>query len=1349
MASLPQHVKVAESRFPKGRLGLDETPPQTPGKQQHSRQQRFLDQKSRTSNQSPEKGRFSNQSPEKGRFSNQSPEKGRFSNQSPEKGRFSNQSPESSSNRRLKRKGDGRKFVQRRVVLVDSKQKEFARGLEDGARGSRPWVLRRLSDKPDSNEVLVGNAVCSACGHRSASPIVQRGRVSPDVGWLTVSRVEGKKSARLMARVGDITSRMSMDSLDDFRARVDSIDDGEVRVEMKTFIERYREMMDHVEEVNQEREEILMSLSDWFGIDHLYDLGREWDRLEASLQEAEESGSSFKEGLVTAKVASEKLKNMNEQMMKLKQQGRKIDHLTMEKENLQKQVINAFKQVKQKPDQRQSEGAVLKNAAAEVQGLLTRIRTEGEDAIAVMEAELQKLLTKLEEQTVNMNMIAAELEEKKLMYQKVMEENTKLTNEKLLMQERMEKTLDEVVRLRKALKAQGQVEESAGMKVKVKEGKWQDEDGKWYDPTTLLVQLRGLRVKTTETEKDIRRLKVQLGEIRTALEVKETENDALMIQLKSRPKVVKSKVRVEHTTTTVRSQTTELVQSPQVAAESSTCSHCGWSRQDTTAVSSSGTMGQEKGIVQVPVQSTPVHMQSSTQENEQNSKVITALTQENEELRQSLKMTTDSLDNALQEIEKLRAELEDLKSRETQDQYMYMGPDVSMVMDMSDEEEIEIMHQDYTREDTQSLHTIQETELGAAAPEHSTMHDGRGSSLHDGRGSTLPTKSPYHPESLLPGGDASPCPPSTADREDSSREKEVLVHLISPDSHLTAPTCSSTLMKRLSHIPEEHLSSHEDQLGPSHESLVVEEFLVKHKGVQCDLQPPVLQTRRTSHQTRSDSPPRIFRSQGGFQEYEQLALQHTLRDSEENKELREENKELPSSDTISRDARKFLKSEIASAMLNGEEPAVVEWETTASLKRLQRKLDDITDHILVMTKEAMKFVSKEGGAMQTANSKIRGKISDTSLAGAQEEDEDTLLKKYPALIGGARFKHRASQAGMSCMQLAEEDADQEDAAALPGVAMKEKLKSLGQHAVDVFGMMMNLAHATVKYQFQDYVHLHQVMKPKHRQQMKELMTMLEGVEEDDDDDDDDFMYKGTRRRSSILHKYFLDNRMEQKLRKTMQVKGLRTIGSGFHLQTPPRPATDSQQAQEPRLVLSKSFVQLRSTVSRVGTTASVHRPELEIPKATVSRAGLPVLAVGLGNRKGAQTTYPRARKGSIQPWRDTHLYKMTALDPTYRVVNPGAKVTTTKLGSGFTVPMKFKGQEPKPFRPKRTTQVKSRPREVEAQPHPRGLTFPLPTLKPTRVQGKRAKGTISTSKVQQSRDQGTVLPLLFVTSKQI
>ncbi|XP_035693570.1 uncharacterized protein LOC118427754 isoform X2 [Branchiostoma floridae] len=638
MASVPQNIKVAESRFPKGRLGLDETPPQTPGKQQqHSRQQRFLDQKSRNVT--------SNQSPEKGRFSNQSPEKGRFSNQSPEKGRFSYQSPESFSNRRLKRKGDGRKFVQRRVVLVDSKQKEFARGLEDGV--SRPWVLRRLSDKPDSNEVLVGNAVCSACGHRSASPIVQRGRVSPDVGWLTVSRVEGKKSARLMARVGDITSRMSMDSLDDFRARVDSIDDGEVRVEMKTFIERYREMMDHVEEVNQEREEILMSLSDWFGIDHLYDLGREWDRLEASLQEAEESGSSFKEGLVTAKIASEKLRNMNEQMMKLKQQGRKIDHLTMEKENLQKQVINAFKQVKQKPDQRQSEGAVLKNAAAEVQGLLTRIRTEGEDAIAVMEAELQKLLTKLEEQTVNMNMIAAELEEKKLMYQKVMEENTKLTNEKLLMQERMEKTLDEVVRLRKALKAQGQVEESAGMKVKVKEGKWQDEDGKWYDPTTLLVQLRGLRVKTTETEKDIRRLKVQLGEIKTALEVKETENDALMIQLKSRPRVVKSKVRVEHTTT-VRSQTTELVQSPQVAAESSTCSQCGWSRQDTASVSSSGKIGQEKGIGQVPVQSTPVHMQSSIQENEQNSKVITALTQENKELRQSLEMTTDSLDNALE-----------------------------------------------------------------------------------------------------------------------------------------------------------------------------------------------------------------------------------------------------------------------------------------------------------------------------------------------------------------------------------------------------------------------------------------------------------------------------------------------------------------------------------------------------------------------------------------------------------------------------------------------------------------------------------------------------------------------------
>ncbi|XP_019616980.1 PREDICTED: myosin-11-like [Branchiostoma belcheri] len=979
---------------------------------------------------------------------------------------------------------------------------------------------------------------------------------------------------------------------------------------------------------------------------------------------------------------------MNEQMLKLKEQGRKVDHLTTEKENLQKQVFNAFKQVKQKPID-QSGGAVLKHAAAEVNGLLKRIRTEGEDAVAVMEAQLQKLLTQLEEQTVNMNMMAAELEERKLMYQKVMEENTKLTNEKLLMQERMEKTLDEVVRLKKAMKAQGQVEESAGMKVKVKEGKWQDEDGKWYDPTTLLVHLRGLRVKGTETEKEIRRLKVQLGEIKAALEVKETENDALMIQLKCRPKVVKSKVRVEHTTT-VRSEMTETVQSPQDAADSSTCSRCGLSIQDQASASTATKGGQEKSFGQVNIQATPVHMKSTLEREQDDSKVIAALTQENQEFKKSLKMTKNRLDIALEEIERLKAELEDLKKSQAETQYMYMGPDVSMVMgDVSDDEEIEIMHQDYTRDDTQSLHTIQGTEFGAAAPDQSV--------LHDGRGSTLPTKSPYHPESLLPGGDASPAPPNTpTDREDSSRDKEVLVHLIQPESHLAAPTRSSTLMQRLSHAPGEHLALEEDA-DPSQASLVVEEFLVKHKAVQCDLQSPVLQTSSST-------------------------LNHTG------------------------SARKILKSETASAMLNGEEPAVVEWETTASLKRLQRKLDDITDHILAVTKEAMNFVSKEGGAMQTANSKIRERMSDTALVGAQNDDENTLLKKYPALIGGARFKHRPTQASMGCLQLTEEDPEDETAA-LPGVIMKEKLKSLGQHAVDVFGAMMNLAHATVKYQFQDYVHLHQVMKPKHRQQMKELMNLLEGVEEDDDDEDDDLTFRGTRRRSSILHKYFLDNRMEQKLRKTMQVKGLRTIGSGFQLDTPPRPATDSQQ--EPRLVLSKSFVQLRSTVSRVGTTASTQRPELEIPKATVPRAGLPVLVVGLGSRKGAQTTYPRARKGSIQPWRDTHLYKMTALDPNYRLAKPGAKVTATKLGSGFTVPVKFSKQEPKPFsKPKRTTQVKSRPTK-EADPHPAGLTFPLPTLKPTRLQGKRARGTISTSRVQQSTgDHRTVLPLLFVTSKQ-
>ncbi|XP_078695454.1 uncharacterized protein LOC144924288 isoform X2 [Branchiostoma floridae x Branchiostoma belcheri] len=1288
-----------------GRASGDDTPPQTPAAKQQARQPRFPDHKSRGTGQQPDS---------------------------------------STGGPRYKRKGDDRKFVQRRVLLVDSKRKDFSRGLEDG--GSRPWVMRRLSAKPGSNEIVGAHAVCSACGHRPASPILQRGRVSPDVGWLTVSRVEGKKSARLMARVGDITSRMSMDSLDDFRARVDNIDDGEVRVEMKTFIERYREMMAHVEEVNQEREEILMSLSDWFGIDHLYDMGREWDKLEASLQEAEESESTFREGLVTAKVASEKLKNMNEQMLKLKEQGRKVDHLTTEKENLQKQVFNAFKQVKQKPID-PSGGAVLKHAAAEVNGLLKRIRTEGEDAIAIMEAQLQRLLTQLEEQTVNMNMMAAELEEKKLMYQKVMEENTKLTNEKLLMQERMEKTLDEVVRLKKAMKAQGQVEESAGMKVKVKEGKWQDEDGKWYDPTTLLVHLRGLRVKATETEKEIRRLKVQLGEIKAALEVKETENDALMIQLKCRPKMVKSKVRVEHTTTTVRSETTETVQSPQDAADSSMCSRCGLSIQDQTSASTATKGGQEKSFGQVNAQATPVHMKSTPEREQDYSKVIAELTEENKELKKSLKMTKNRLDMALEEIERLKAELEDMKKRETEAQYMYMGPDVSMVMDMSDEEEIEIMHQDYTREDTQSLHTIQETQFGAAAPDQSV--------LHDGRGSTLPTKSPYHPESLLPGGDASPAPPNTpTDREDSSRDKEVLVHLIQPESHLAAPTRSSTLMQRLSHAPGEHLEP-EDDVDPSQASLVVEEFLVKHKAVQCDLQSPVLQTSSsTLNHTGSASRRSMFRSQlqGGLEsEVYSGQLLHTL--SEESKGLASPHTrgtEMPAHSAFSRAARKFLKSETASAMLNGEEPAVVEWETTASLKRLQRKLDDITDHILVMTKEAMNFVSKEGGAMQTANSKIREKMSDTALVGAQKDDENTLLKKYPALIGGARFKHRPTQASMGCLQLTEEDPEDETAA-LPGVIMKEKLKSLGQHAVDVFGAMMNLAHATVKYQFQDYVHLHQVMKPKHRQQMKELMNLLEGVEEDDDDEDDDLTFRGTRRRSSILHKYFLDNRMEQKLRKTMQVKGLRTIGSGFQLDTPPRPATDSQQ--EPRLVLSKSFVQLRSTVSRVGTTASTQRPELEIPKATVPRAGLPVLVVGLGSRKGAQTTYPRARKGSIQPWRDTHLYKMTALDPNYRLAKPGTKVTATKLGSGFTVPMKFSKQEPKPFsKPKRTTQVKSRPtKEVDPHPHPHpaGLTFPLPTLKPPRLQGKRARGTISTSRVQQSTgDHRTVLPLLFVTSKQ-
>ncbi|XP_070538450.1 myosin-8-like [Ptychodera flava] len=258
---------------------------------------------------------------------------------------------------------------------------------------------------------------------------------------------------------------------------------------------------------------------------------------------------NVRDGLANARVGFEKLKNLNQEIIRMSNRGQTTSHLTKEKALLEKNVIGRFKALrlarKSKNILTENQRAHWKYAANEVVGLLRTIRGEGLADIKKLEEKLQDILAILEKQSEETARLQVQLREQKKVSAKWAEENTKTTNEAAFLKEELERYRDRIVKLKKKLR---QLQSDEGV-VEAWSQEFDEEEttgpirkrtfGQSYsgygvpsgDSFILKAQLRDSKKRADNFERENDELKTKLKEFEQDMEEKESAICALELQL--------------------------------------------------------------------------------------------------------------------------------------------------------------------------------------------------------------------------------------------------------------------------------------------------------------------------------------------------------------------------------------------------------------------------------------------------------------------------------------------------------------------------------------------------------------------------------------------------------------------------------------------------------------------------------------------------------------------------------------------------------------------------------------------------------------------------------------------------
>ncbi|CAH1781559.1 unnamed protein product, partial [Owenia fusiformis] len=219
--------------------------------------------------------------------------------------------------------------------------------------------------------------------------------------------------------------------LSDITDQVNSMEGGQMKIQLKSFIQKYREISDNSDAIREERDEILGSLADWFSTQGLE---REFTTLSFDEETENENDKSLRESLISSKLGFEKLKRLKQEIDGIKARGGNSRDLEREKNKLEKNVINQFKNFQKQKQERvvsEESGAddAWKHAAGEICELLKKVRVKATGDVEVLHQELERLLKHVEQQVHVVAKLKAQIKEKDAIASSYADENMLLTKD--------------------------------------------------------------------------------------------------------------------------------------------------------------------------------------------------------------------------------------------------------------------------------------------------------------------------------------------------------------------------------------------------------------------------------------------------------------------------------------------------------------------------------------------------------------------------------------------------------------------------------------------------------------------------------------------------------------------------------------------------------------------------------------------------------------------------------------------------------------------------------------------------------------------------------------------------------
>lgn len=443
-----------------------------------------------------------------------------------------------------------------------------------GASVSTPDKKRgKLSSVPEKNPTEQLNENPKFKGAMVAAELEKTGHglgIDPNlmVGPLYVPQTTN--SDRIKEQLGDITEKLhktlySFDEFEDFqhedpvvdmmRKQIGKVDDKDMRSNLATFMDQYEDMSFQVTAANRDRDDMLMQLADWFTTDHV-----DLDDIKTSVDDSEEE--FMKQSYFSTMTNFEKLKKLQNQIMSATQEGRPTRQLQQKKFELERDVVDHFKVMKDMSMQtmklKVSDDAPWKHAANEIVTMLKNVRTENAEELTHISKKMQEMVDSLEKQAKTIKSLTAELRDKKQIVKRLTDENGDLSQDVMLLRHRYnkyEKDLEAAQKLIRQLHAQKIMDGGASAPADTAKGKslaesvskvlaqMAESDHKIKatssDPALLRSQLReyqealeSIRSEYSRAAEDIEELKIELEEKRAYISNIETENEKLLKDVK-------------------------------------------------------------------------------------------------------------------------------------------------------------------------------------------------------------------------------------------------------------------------------------------------------------------------------------------------------------------------------------------------------------------------------------------------------------------------------------------------------------------------------------------------------------------------------------------------------------------------------------------------------------------------------------------------------------------------------------------------------------------------------------------------------------------------------------------------